>query len=148
MFDERGAFGREMFQALSNSALAPCLLVGSKSNHGAAGRDRAVDRTHPNMATGSESFRRSPSHGDAPRHDEEALARSVADAGSHAFGCLFVETWVRADDGTLRLSRPPGGRWMNPAFASSLPSEYLVRRARELDGEAEECPPGEGVAGR
>ena len=80
------------------------------------------------------------------RPDEEVLAQSIADAGSNAFGCIFVEMWVLSDDGT-KLTRPDGGHWMNPAFASSLPSRTLIAKAWELDRTAVDCPLGAGLAG-
>lgn len=80
------------------------------------------------------------------RTNEEALAQSVADAGLDAFGCVFVEVWVMTDDGT-KLTRPSGGHWMKPAFAQSLPNESLIEKAWELDRQANDCPPGAGLAG-
>ena len=81
-----------------------------------------------------------------PRRDEEVLAQSVAAAGSNAFGCIFVEMWVLSADGT-KLTRPDGGHWMNPAFASSLPTQSLVAKAWELDRVTEDCSLGAGLAG-
>lgn len=69
------------------------------------------------------------------RSDEETLAHPVADAGLNAFGCVFIEVWVMSDDG-MKLTRPKGGHWMDPAFAQSLPDESLIEKAWELDREA------------
>lgn len=80
------------------------------------------------------------------RSDEEALQDCVADAALYAFGCVFVEAWVLSDDGT-KLIRPPGGHWMEPTFANSLPSEELMEKAWILEGTAVDCPPGAGLAG-
>lgn len=84
----------------------------------------------------------------APPTDEGegTLARSVAEAGLNAFGCVFVELWVIAEDGT-RLCRPHDAQWMDPAFAQSLPNESLAEKALGLAAEAGDCPPGAGLAG-
>ena len=50
--------------------------------------------------------------------DDVALAGSVASAGLNAFGCVFVELWVIAEDGTA-LFRPEGGQWMVRAVATA-----------------------------
>jgi len=71
----------------------------------------------------------------------------VADARLNAFGCIFVEMWVLSEDGA-ELFRPEGGHWMNPAFASSLPNEEVIKQAWELDRHAEPTPPGAGLAMR
>ena len=81
-----------------------------------------------------------------PQPDEDILAKAMADAGLNAFGCVHVEMWVFSDDGT-EILRPPGGHWMNPAFASSLPSEERIEKAWALDRHAEATPPGVGLAG-
>ena len=54
--------------------------------------------------------------------DDVALAGSVASAGLNAFGCVFVELWVIAEDGTA-LFRPEGGQWMvRTCVPSCLPA--------------------------
>ncbi|KAL7546401.1 hypothetical protein ACHAWF_009737 [Thalassiosira exigua] len=80
------------------------------------------------------------------RTDEEALAQCVAEAGLNAFGCVFVEVWALAGDGT-KLIRPDGGHWMDPVFAQSLSDESLINDAWRLDLAAPDCAPGTGLAG-
>ena len=60
--------------------------------------------------------------------DDVALAESVASAGLNAFGCVFVELWVIAEDGTA-LFRPEGGQWMvrAPPGRDGLPRASRLR---------------------
>lgn len=66
-----------------------------------------------------------------PLSDGEIMASTVAQAGLNAYGCCVAEVWVLNDDGT-KFTQPLGGHWMDPAFASSLPSEEMTNTAWEL----------------
>lgn len=78
---------------------------------------------------------------------EDLVRGSVADAGLNAYGCVFVEVWVMNSDGTALSRVEPGGHWMDPSFANSLPTAELRAQALELNRYARDCPPGAGLAG-
>jgi len=114
---------------------------GSSENPNSSEPNTHLSRQHSRRRQSYVAAQRS-----RPRSDEEVLGETVADAGLNAFGCVFVEIWVIALDGT-KLSRPGGGHWMDPAFAQSLPTEAMIETAWKVDREAEDCPPGVGIAG-
>jgi hypothetical protein len=74
---------------------------------------------------------------------EDLLSLTIKDAVYHSFGVVFVEVWVISSDGQ-RISRPPGGHWMDPVFIHSVPNPGI---AREVNTWALDCAPGESLAG-
>ena len=73
----------------------------------------------------------------------DLLSLAIKDAAYHSFGVVFIEVWVMSSDGQ-RISRPPGGHWMDPVFVHSVPNPGI---AHDANARALDCAPGESLAG-
>lgn len=117
-----------------------------ESRHTKAVRRSAQDRKDT-FRPSSEIYRHHPLTSSLRmKEDQEILSRIAADAGLNTFGCVFLEVWMLNEDGT-KLTRPPGGAWMDSALRWSLLSDELMSEADELQVEALDIAPGVGLAG-
>jgi len=122
------------------------LDVSSRSN--ASIREREGEQSASEAAAPAPPVVQSSNNNRRNSYNVDDLIRGcVADAGLNAYGCVFVEVWIMSPDGTALTRVEPGGHWMDPSFANSLPSEELRAKALELNRHASDCPPGAGLAG-